>query len=94
MLQADLITQFLQCKGNEPVVFEFPVAGEVGGIKDDVIVNVCTVYSRSDPSGTARWIFPYSHASQSAVSPPSIIAPSPASIEMRELLQNLPHHFP
>lgn len=39
MFQTDLITEFLQRKSNEPAVFEFPVAGEAGGIKDDVIVG-------------------------------------------------------
>ena len=43
MLQTDLIAQFLQRKGDEPAVLKFPVAGEIGGIKDDVIVDVRAV---------------------------------------------------
>ena len=43
MLQADLIAELLQRESDEPAVFEFPVAGETGGIKDDVIVDVCAV---------------------------------------------------
>ena len=43
MLQTDLIAQFLQRKGDEPAVLKFSVAGEIGGIKDDVIVDVRAV---------------------------------------------------
>jgi hypothetical protein len=43
MLQTDLITELLQRESDEPAVFEFPVAGEAGGIKDDVIVDVCAI---------------------------------------------------
>ena len=43
MLQTDLIAQSLQREGDEPAVLKFPVAGEIGGIKDDVIVDVRAV---------------------------------------------------
>ncbi len=43
MLQTDLVTQFLQCKSNEPAVLKFPVTGEIGGIKDDVVMDMRSI---------------------------------------------------
>ena len=51
VLRADQIAKMTDRLGAAPKVAEFPVAGERGGVPDDVIVNVLFVDVRADDIG-------------------------------------------
>lgn len=44
MLQTDNVAESLQCNSRKPEVTKLPVAVQIGGIENDMIMNMCPVH--------------------------------------------------
>lgn len=46
MLQTDNVAESLQCNSRKPEVTKLPVTVQIGGIENDMIMNMCPVHMR------------------------------------------------
>ena len=44
MLQTDNVAESLQCYSGKPEIPELPVALQIGGIENDMVMNMCSVH--------------------------------------------------
>lgn len=44
MFQADNVAESLQCNSRKPEVTKLPVAVQIGGIENDMIMNMCPIH--------------------------------------------------